>query len=110
MIIINEDDVVVFDEIGWGNIKFNTNDFAKDLLANHSHLIYQIDFLSFEHVIVIRTLKEDAYGSSIDYWFRDVDADLLDFFCLSPRFYIPIKRFFIRGRFLAFSVEKYPLL
>ena len=108
--IINEDTVVVYDEIGWGDTVFHTTDILKDLIANHINLIYSIEFMSIERVIVIRIDSKSGYPLEIDYWFRDIDPDLLNFLCQNPKLRAPVKRFFIRGRFPSFSVEKYPLL
>ena len=109
--IINEDNVVCFDEIGWGDTIFRGLDLAKDLFANHLSAIRRVEFISVDRVIVVRLEKEQNHRfMEIDYWFHDIDFDFLNFICHIPKFRIPVKRFFIRARYSSFSTQDYPML
>lgn len=100
-----EDCAMVYDEVGWGDITFHDTEFCKQLIKNKTHDIYQVEFLNIERVITIR------FNDDTTYWFRDIDLDLLNFLCKWPEFYIPVKRFFIKGHNpMSFSVSQYPLL
>lgn len=105
--ILNEDGIFVFDEFGWGDKMFHGHDVAKDLITNQIDQVVRVEFYSGEKVIVIHT---EAKKMGTDYWFRDIDADLLNFLCQIPKFRNSVRRFFMRGGYSSFSVEKYPLL
>jgi hypothetical protein len=115
--IVNEDNVFVFDEIGWGNTQFNSHTLIKTIVTDHFDSITQIEFYSQHNVICIRTINPNEFdllrwsSSGVsDYWFRDINADLLNFLCKVPKFRRAVQRFFVNAEFPAFPVEKYPLL
>ena len=107
MNIISDDEVYVFDEIGWGDTAFSKLDVMKTLLVENLHSIQRIEFFNTEKVICFRI--EDK-GIQLDHWFHDIDADILDFMCQKREFRVAVRRFFIKSGLPAFSVDKYPLL
>lgn len=105
MIVTNNDAIVVFDEFGW-DIKPSPLSLAKDLVST-AGLVETVEFVSQVRTIIMRC---NATCGLIDFFFRDPDHDLLNFFCQFPEFRIAVKQYYIHAELPSFPAGDYSLL